>query len=105
MIRPAWRIGAGCRAQEQSGANLEQPIEPAFERAISSPGADAADDYGARVTIEEAVRWEALARASQDELASEILLALGPNPTIQQKARVYTWAGTAALGNGCDFGN
>ena len=44
-------------------------IEAAFERARQlREGADAADDHGARATIEEAERWEGLARAARDEL-------------------------------------
>jgi len=44
-------------------------IEAAFEQARQlRGGAHAADDHGARATIEEAGRWEALASAARDEL-------------------------------------
>ena len=44
-------------------------IEAAFEQARQlREGANTADDYGARATIEEAGRWEALASAARDEL-------------------------------------
>jgi hypothetical protein len=44
-------------------------IEAALEHArLLREGADAADDHGARATIEEAERWEVLASAARDEL-------------------------------------
>jgi hypothetical protein len=48
---------------------MEQLIEAALAHArLLRQGANAADGYGARVTEAEADRWEALARAAQDEL-------------------------------------
>ena len=48
---------------------MEQLITTAFKHAKQlRQGANAADGYGARATEAEADRWEALARAAQDEL-------------------------------------
>jgi hypothetical protein len=53
-------------------------IEAALEHARQlREGADAADDHGARATIEEAERWEGLARTAQAELSS--LHVTGPS--------------------------
>jgi hypothetical protein len=49
---------------------MEQLIEAALEHAKQlRQGANAADGRGARVTIEEAERWERLATAAQAELS------------------------------------
>jgi hypothetical protein len=51
------------------GEKMKQLIEAALEHARQlRQGANAADDRGARTTIEEAERWEVLASAARDEL-------------------------------------
>jgi hypothetical protein len=50
---------------------MQQLIEAALEHAeYVRECALGGDDYGARVTVAEAERWEALAKAANDELAA-----------------------------------
>jgi len=56
---------------EFKGAGMDQLIEAALAHAQDlRNGANAADDYGASVTEEEAQRWEHLAAAAKADLAS-----------------------------------
>jgi hypothetical protein len=50
---------------------MEELIEAALAHAIHlRDNSVCDDDYGARAAIEEAERWEALARAARDELSA-----------------------------------
>jgi hypothetical protein len=54
---------------ETGSAKMQQLIKAAFEHARQLRQADdAADDYGACATVDEAERWERLASAARDEL-------------------------------------
>jgi hypothetical protein len=65
---PSWI----CSQDNAGGLKMEKLIEAALAhaQALREEAEMNGSDYGARATIEEAERWEALARAAQDELPS-----------------------------------